>query len=287
MPSQPFTDIRQTEKWANYLQLIGWQVEKIDDVFIYIRKLPLVGSIIKIQRPNHLPSLKKLEKISKAYRAISCKIEPKNQDQVDTLIKWGFKKNNWSMLPSKTILIDLIKSEKQLLSEMHHKTRYNIGLAKRKGLKVEIEGNFADFARMWRDNMRRKGFLWQTSLNLEKLYNAFDKNVKIVIVKKNKIALAGVFVIWTKDVGYYMYAASTKEGNKLFAPTLAAWEAILFVKSKGCKIFDFEGIYDKRYHTSTKNWQGFTRFKKGFGGEETEFPKVFAKSNGIFKIIGL
>jgi lipid II:glycine glycyltransferase (peptidoglycan interpeptide bridge formation enzyme) len=43
----------------------------------------------------------------------------------------------------------------------------------------------------------------------------------------------------------------------------------------GCKIFDFEGIYDSRF--PIKSWLGFTHFKKQFGGNEIAYPGCYIK----------
>jgi len=47
-------DIRQTVQYANYLEKIGWVVEKSGEINYFIKKLPLVGSIIKVQRPEEI-----------------------------------------------------------------------------------------------------------------------------------------------------------------------------------------------------------------------------------------
>ena len=41
--------------------------------------------------------------------------------------------------PGKTLIINLTKSEEQLLSEMHPKTRYNIKLAQKHGVEIKDE----------------------------------------------------------------------------------------------------------------------------------------------------
>ena len=48
-----FKDLRQSEGWSRYIDQLGWRVEesKIQDPRskIYIRKLPLIGAVVKIQ----------------------------------------------------------------------------------------------------------------------------------------------------------------------------------------------------------------------------------------------
>src|SRR5581483_4812703 len=41
--------------------------------------------------------------------------------------------------PGKTLIIDLAKSEDQLLADMHHKTRYNIKVAQKHGVEIKDE----------------------------------------------------------------------------------------------------------------------------------------------------
>ena len=47
-------DIRQTAKYAKYLKKIGWQVERINEINYFIKKFPLIGSVIKVQRPENI-----------------------------------------------------------------------------------------------------------------------------------------------------------------------------------------------------------------------------------------
>lgn len=46
---------------------------------------------------------------------------------------WNLFKANMNVLPSDTIVVDLCGTEEQILASMKPKTRYNIGLARRKG----------------------------------------------------------------------------------------------------------------------------------------------------------
>ena len=51
------------------------------------------------------------------------------------------------------------------------------------------------------------------------------------------------------------------------APHLLQWEQIKEAKKRGCIEYDFWGIDDKK-------WPGVTRFKRGFGGREINYPNA-------------
>lgn len=46
-------DLRQTGNYSKYMQLLGWETQKIANVHIYLRKF-LFAKIMKIQRPENL-----------------------------------------------------------------------------------------------------------------------------------------------------------------------------------------------------------------------------------------
>ncbi|KKP30162.1 MAG: hypothetical protein UR20_C0056G0005 [Candidatus Woesebacteria bacterium GW2011_GWE2_31_6] len=69
------TDIRQTLEYANYLKSNGWIVERINGINYFIKKLPLLGSILKLQRPKEI-DFKIIKKLSKKYGVFQTIIEP-------------------------------------------------------------------------------------------------------------------------------------------------------------------------------------------------------------------
>ncbi len=84
---------------------------------------------------------------------------------------------------------------------------------------------------------------------------------------KNKIIAANIVVFWEKTA-IYLHGASDYEQRNLMAPHLLQWEQIKEAKKRGCIEYDFWGIDEKK-------WPGVTRFKKGFGGREVEYPGAF------------
>lgn len=172
--------------------------------------------------------------------------------------------------PSKTLILDLAKTEEDLLKEMHQKTRYNIRLAEKKGVKI-VEAGKERFEEFWhlldqtsgRDKFRPHGRNYY-----EDMLKA-DKNfIKLFFAEyKNKPIAAGIFSFFG-DTATYLHGGSADEYREAMAPHLLQWEVIKLAKSLGYKYFDFHGIDEEK-------WPGVTRFKMGFGGEEVNYPGTF------------
>lgn len=152
---------------------------------------------------------------------------------------------------------------------MHSKTRYNIGLAKRRGVVIKRSKDIARFTSFWQKSAKKRGMFLSMKKEIESLYFSFGDDAMLLFAEYEKKLAAAVFLIDTSSTRYYIYAASTPLGNKYFAPSLLVWESLKNAKNKNLKMFDFEGIYDERFPLPA--WKGFTRFKKGFGGKEVEY----------------
>ncbi len=275
-------DLRQSHQWASYLKSIGWKIEKINNTFIYLKKIPLLGWFIKIQRPEKL-NLDIISFVENKYHPFQLSVEPSNNHQIKLSRKLHFKLSNSPSLPTKTLQIDLTKSSSKILKQMSPKTRYNIRLSQKRNIKVFHSKNIKEFANFWRNNFERKRFHFMSQQkNIIAIYYAFDKNAHILFAKKNKTFIAVLLILIHDKTTYYMYAAANNKGRKNFAPTLLTWEAILLAKKKGCKVFDFDGIYDERFPITS--WQGFTKFKEGFGGYEVKYPGCYIKTNSIISL---
>jgi lipid II:glycine glycyltransferase (peptidoglycan interpeptide bridge formation enzyme) len=270
------TDLRQSKGYANYLKSIGWKVEKVDTTYIYLKKIPVLGWFAKIQRPSVLND-EIINFIEKKYHPFQISIEPSNYFPLK-----GFKQADPS-LPTKTLQIDLTKSQKEILNSFSSKTRYNVRNVAKRRIEVVESKNILDFTNFWRQNFEKKRFpILSQQKNIIALSKSFGKKSKILLAKKGDQTIASFFLLSYDKVEYYMYAASSDAGRSNFAPTLLTWHAILFAKKSGCKTFDFDGIYDDRF--PIKSWLGFTKFKKGFGGKEIQYPGRFIKTKNIIKI---
>lgn len=177
--------------------------------------------------------------------------------------------------PANTMLLDLSKTEEELLAKMHQKTRYNIRLAAKKNLNLKIVTT-ESFSEEW-NLLRTTGKRDKISLHPLKYYRLMDEVLdnqenlvyKKFLVYKNEEALAVGLFIGFGDTFTYVHGASSNKSRESMAPYLMQWEAIKFAKAQGYRYYDFGGVnpVDKTDREYRARWEGISRFKYGFGGE--------------------
>ena len=243
-------DIRQSAAYARYISSIGWRVEKISGVNVFIRNL----GIAKIQRADVPIDFPKVPGVWMT------KLEPVNFGQVPK----GFRQDGWPLLASKTQRIDLdnIKLKKD--------ARYCLKKALRAQCSV-LRNNFDEFYKLWKKAAGIKRLWIPPEKNYWTLINTFGKNAFCITIDN----LAGAVVLVHQKIAYYYYAAALPEAKKRLLPYSVVWELMKEARKRGCKVWDWEGIYDERW--PNKGWKGFTHFKKSFGGYEVSFPGSFTR----------
>ncbi len=267
-------DIRQTVQYANYLKQIGWKVERINEINCFIKKFPIIGSVIKIQRPEEV-KINKIKELAKKYRAFQVIVEPKTLLDANYLESIGFKLGKNPYLPTKTLQLDLTKSEKELLREMKKDAR--AALRKHATYNIQPTTSIEDFRNAWKKAVGWKRYVPPLS-HLMALKKSFKKNCLFITagLPRHSEATAGAIFLLADGIAYYWQAFTNAEGRKLMAQYRVVWEGIRWAKKNGARIFDFEGIFDERF--PNKTWVGFTHFKKSFGGYKVEYPGCFTKT---------
>ena len=268
-------DIRQSKQYADYLSKIGWIVERINNTNYFIKKLPFLGSVMKIQRPKNI-DFEEIERLRKKHRAFQTIIEPDLSSSNSTsnhnlFISHGFKLSK-SYLPTRTLHLDLTETKQKLFINLKKDAKYAI----KKTIKIRTKEtkNIEKFRKAWKKAVGYKRYVPPLS-HLNALKSSFKKNCFLYYCTSTVVQTGAIF-LRTKDVTYYWQAFTNKEGRKLQLQYKIVWEGILWAKRRGCKIFDFEGIYDERF--PNKSWLGFTHFKKSFGGYKVSYPGCYTKT---------
>ena len=180
--------------------------------------------------------------------------------------------------------IDLEKSEDELLKEFSSKTRYNIRLAEKRGVKVSIddsEKSFEKYLELTNETTKRQGFYAHTPSYHTKMWEVLqttnDKRLTtngltahlLTANFENEILTTWVLFVF-HDTLYYPYGASTQKPKNLMANNLVMWEAIRFGKKLGLKKFDLWGSLGPDA-SEKDNWYGFHKFKMGYNPRHVEF----------------
>jgi lipid II:glycine glycyltransferase (peptidoglycan interpeptide bridge formation enzyme) len=172
--------------------------------------------------------------------------------------------------PQKTLVLDLNIEAEKLLAAMHQKTRYNIRLAEKKGVKI-VSGGPADFSEFWRlMNLtgERDGFRIHGQKHYQNLLAGNNNFIKIFFAEYEGQKIATALVCYFGTQATYLHGASDNKYRNVMAPYLLQWEIIKQAQASGAKIYDFYGVNEKK-------WPGVTRFKLGFGGEIRDYFGVF------------
>lgn len=262
-------DIRQTVQYANYLSKIGWRVEREREINYFIKKLPIVGSIMKIQRPEEI-HINKIRELAKKYRAFQVIVEPKTDFDAKFILSLDFKLSKSPYLPTNTLQIDLTQTKEKIFKVF--KKDAKSAIKKGGNLKItDYKDNLDKFRNAWKKSVGLKRYVPPLD-HLVSLEKSFKENSLFLMTRNES---AGAIFLSGDNIGYYWQAFTNPEGREKLEQYKIVWEGILWAKKKGVKVFDFEGIYDERF--PNKSWLGFTHFKKSFGGYEVVYPGTYIK----------
>jgi len=186
-----------------------------------------------------------------------------------------------------SVLIDLTQSESDLLARMKQKTRYNVRLAEKKGVRLRV-GTIEDLPmlfQMYAETSVRDGFairdedyyltVWKLfmqanvtkleSLQVETLEPANPPTCKPLIAEVDGEPVAGLFLFMFAGRAYYVYGMSREAHREKMPTYFLQWEAMKLAKAAGCDIYDLWGAPEV-FDESDSMW-GVYRFKEGLGGK--------------------
>ena len=172
--------------------------------------------------------------------------------------------------PQTSLVIDLLQTEDQILEQMKPKGRYNIKLAEKHVVTVEVSGDVEAFHSLLKMTADRDGFGVHSVQYYQSMLSALGQNAQLLMARYEDQLIAGGIFVYLDEWGIYYYGASDNHFRNVMAPYLLQWTAIKEAKKRGCKYYDFLGIAPEG---ATKHpWAGVTDFKKKFGGRVVSYP---------------
>ena len=262
---------------------------------ILVRKLPFpLRNFAYIPRGALVISKKPIERarISREIALwVSKNIKPKpvcltmepdwNSGEFNLRDGWRSSKN--TILIPRTLILDLTQNEDELLAKMSKKTRQYI---RKSGGEVRVRQLFSkeeiDRAlEIYVETAKRAGFAIHSKDYYHELYKkmgenspifgAFiekeqgksiekNKNTEDYIAEKlkNQEMVAFLWFAQSDNVAFELYGGVTEAGQKSRANYVLKWIAIIEMKNRGVKRYDFNGLLN----------DGISKFKAGFANRE-------------------
>jgi lipid II:glycine glycyltransferase (peptidoglycan interpeptide bridge formation enzyme) len=291
--SHPQAHILQTAAWGRLKAETGWQAETVragaaGALVLFRRALGLTlayvprGPLVNWSDGREAGELlARLDAVCRARGAFCLKLEPELPDGADciqTLRGLGLAPSAQTVQPRRSLVVDLSGSEADVLGRMRQKTRYNIGLAARKGVTARVAAGEADlraFAGLMTATGARDGFGVHTAAYYSWAYELFRSagQCELLLGEYQGQALAGVMVFSLGRRSWYFYGASSDRERNRMAPYLAQWEAMRWARARGAADYDLWGVPDADeavleagFETRHDGLWGVYRFKRGFGG---------------------
>lgn len=184
---------------------------------------------------------------------------------------WNLVKSRSDILPTNTIFLNLNQSDDRLLQEMKPKTRYNIGLSYRKGIRVQEYG--IDQLDLWYSIYQETALRNHITLHAKEYFysvlsqqnnTSLGVDTRLLMADHKGDYLAAMFLVLSKKRGTYLYGASSGKKRQLMATYAVQWKAIKTAKEAGCKEYDMFGTAPNA--NPSHPLHGLYRFKRGFGG---------------------
>ena len=297
----PDVHLLQTTAWGELKSTFGWEVFRIAverdrasmGAQILFRRLPFGLSFAYIPKGplSHTHTVESHQKavdqdfwtevdnLCRRKRAVFLKIEPdrlsgENNDELN-LMPTGFRISPHPIQPPRTIILNIHVDEEAQLAGMKQKTRYNIRLAKKKGVVVQPSSDVDSFFEMMQSTGEREQFGIHSLDYYRKAYDLFHPQgaCELLLAEYGGEPLAALMVFAWGKRSWYFYGASTPIHRERMPTYLLQWEALRWARSVGCTYYDLWGIPDYDEHmleaefTNRKLglWGGY-RCKRGFGG---------------------
>lgn len=218
----------------------------------------------------------RIREIAEQEKCVFVRMRPQllaYEKNIEVLEKMGMIEAPMHLAAEHTVMIDLRKSEDELLANMRRQTRYEVRRADKLGIKVEKSNSeeiFREFHRVQEETAKRQGFVPPDLKTLLAERKAFGENIEIYVAETaegEKVAYG--LIIKDGREGDYYEAASTDLNRKLPGAYALLWQVMRDLKAEGYERFNLWGIAPAGQ--PGHRYAGVTTFKTGFGGEVVEY----------------
>jgi peptidoglycan pentaglycine glycine transferase (the first glycine) len=186
----------------------------------------------------------------------------------------GWKRRGWRFSREQiqfrnTVILDLRPEEEALLARMKQKTRYNIRLAGKRGVRVRA-GSREDLPllyQMYAETADRDGFIIRSGGYYTDIWQTMMQAgfAQALIAEAEGLPVAALILFRFAGRGWYFYGMSREMHREKMPNHLLQWEAVRWLRGHGAAQYDLWGAPDE-FSATDPLWGVYT-FKLGYGAE--------------------
>lgn len=230
--------------------------------FAYIPRGPIVEAAYRDEFLNALASL-----VKRDYKSVALSVEPFTTE-FETPEGWIRSENK--VLPAETVMLDLGKSESDLLAVMAKKTRQYIRKSAAEGITIKMVRTKEELEKclhIYHQTAERAKFNLHTDQYYFDVHHLLGDHSPVFAAYLDDQPIAFLWLAISTDAAYELYGGMNEDGQRLRANYALKWHAIRKVKEWGLTSYDFGGLIVG----------GVSVFKQGWTEEETVLAGTFDK----------
>jgi len=218
-----------------------------------------------------------MKKQATEHSCVFVRVRPQLEKSPQSLVLFrqlGFKKAPIYLSVEHAGILDLSKTEEEILQGTRERLRRALRKAARNNIQVETSTKSEDiheFYKIQLQTARRHDFVSFSEDFLVKQFEAFAKtgNATLYTARYDGEILAQNFMIFYGNEASYHYGVSTELGTKLSGAPLLHMQAMRDARERGIGRYNFWGIVDE--NDTKHRYYGVSVFKRGFGVQDLKY----------------
>ncbi len=229
-----------------------------------------------------------LRQVGRIERAIVVKLDPRgtgsDHDELATrLAAYGLRRADDLQAPT-TRIVDLADGGDELMASWHADARRLSRRSEREGVTVEIHRDadpaaIATFHDLLEVTAERAAFRVRSPVFLEALATASvaGDGWYLGLARVEGTAIAGMAMPRIADRAYYLYGASLRDAayKHTYGPYAVMAALQRRMAADGVRALDMWGVVEPDDPAADPAWEGFSAFKRTFGGTPLRHPGTF------------
>jgi len=191
------------------------------------------------------------------YEAVVLTVEPDWGDMPEVV---GWRQSANTVLIRRTLILDLHKSEDELLGAMTKKTRQYIRKSAQDVQVRQVKGGaeLEVCLRLYHETAKRAGFGLHSDGYYRDVFEKLGEHSPVFAAFRGDTMVAFLWLAISQATAFELYGGMNDEGQQLRANYALKWQAIHTMKKWGLERYDFNGLLN----------DGVSTFKRGFADHE-------------------